>query len=92
MIELKEKELEKIKNAKDARSVDSIINTSIIEMKKNGIEDYRIAIFIRQLDISLLLLKRTELTDKQWDNVKLAQKILINKIINGIRHDFAKNN
>lgn len=90
MVEQKEKQIEKIKNAKDEKTLEAIINDSIIAMKKEGIEDYRISIFIRKLDISLLMLERKKLTDKQKDNVKYAQKVLINKIIHGSNHDIEK--
>lgn len=90
MIEFKEKQVEKIKNAKDIKSVELIINESINEMKKCGMESYRIKKFIGRLDISLLMLERRELTDKQWDNIKLAQKILVHKIVHGIRQDVVK--
>ena len=90
MVELKEKQVEKIKNAKDGRSVESVIDTSVLEMKENGIEDYRIANFLKRLDLSLMLLDRRELTEKQWNNIKHAQKILINKIVHGSRHHFVK--
>lgn len=92
MVELKEEQIDKIKNAKDVRSVESIIDTFILEMKKNSVEDYRITNFIRRLDLAFMLLDRRELTEKQWNNVKLAQNILINKIMNGSRHDSIKNN
>lgn len=90
MIVSQEKHVEKIKNAADTKSVESIIENFLLEMKKKGEEDYRIAIFIRKLDISLLMLERKKLTDKQKDNVKYAQKILINKIIHGSTHDIKK--
>jgi hypothetical protein len=81
MLKLKEKQIEQIKNAESIKSVEKIINTSIDKMKKEGIEHYRILNYIRWLDLALLLLDRKELTDKQWENTKFAQQILINKII-----------
>lgn len=90
MAELQSKYVEKIKNAKDEKSVQSVIDTSISEMEKSGIENYRIAIFIRRLDISLLMLEQKKLSEKELGNVKLAQKILINKIVHGNIHSLVK--
>lgn len=90
MAELQSKYVEKIKNAKDEKSVQSVIDTSISEMEKSGIENYRIAIFIRRLDISLLMLEQKKLSEKELGNVKLAKKILINKIVHGNIHSLVK--
>lgn len=90
MAELQSKYVEKIKNAKDEKSVQSVIDTSISEMEKSGIENYRIAIFIRRLDISLLMLEQKKLSEKELGNVKLVQKILINKIVHGNIHSLVK--
>jgi len=92
MVELKEKLVKEIKSASDAKSVESIINNCISEMKQNGVENYRIINFIKRLDISFLIIEKYELTDKEWMNVKFAQKVLIKKIINGKVQDFVKNN
>lgn len=90
MVELQSKYVEKIKNAKDEKSVQNVIDTSILEMEKNGIENYRISIFIRKLDISLLMLERKKLSEQEFVNIKLAQKILINKIVLGSIHSFVE--
>ena len=92
MVELKEKQVKKIKEENDVKSVENIINDCILEMRQNGIENYRIINFIKRLDISLLIIEQKELTNKEWKNVKFAQKVLINKIINGKIHDFIKIN
>jgi hypothetical protein len=84
MVELKEKLVQEIINAEGTKPIERIINSYTDEMRKNGIEQYRILNFIRRLDIALLMLEKRELTHKQWVNTKYAQKILIEKIINGM--------
>lgn len=90
MVRSKEIQIEKIKNAQNVNMVANIIDSFIEEMKKNGMENYRVENFIRELDISLMMLERGELTVNQWNNIKLAQKILINKIINRKIHDVTR--
>jgi hypothetical protein len=90
MVEQREKQLKKIKNAKDEGAIKQIIDTFILEMKKNSIEDFRLDIFIRKLAIALLMIEHKGLSDKECDNVKLAQKILINKIVHGNTLDVKK--
>ncbi len=85
-----ETQVKKIKNAKDAKSVESMINTFILEMEKDNMEDYLISISIRRLDIAFLMLAHKNLSDQECVNVKLARKILINKIVYGITLDAKK--
>jgi hypothetical protein len=79
MIDLREKQIEKIKNATDSKALEHIIENFILEMKKNNFENYQISNFIRRLDIALLIIERKGLSDKEWDNIQLAKKILIDK-------------
>jgi uncharacterized linocin/CFP29 family protein len=90
MAEAQNKYVEKIKNAKDDKSVLNVIDNAISEMEKSGIENYRISIFIRRLDISLLMLEHKGLPQKELLNIKLAQKILITKIVQGNIHELVK--
>jgi hypothetical protein len=79
MSDLREKQIEKIKNATDSKALEHIIENFILEMKKNNFENYQISNFIRRLDIALLIIERKGLSDKEWDNIQLAKKILIDK-------------
>jgi hypothetical protein len=90
MIELAEKQIEKIKNAVEIDAIEHIINNYILELKSTGAENYFIANRIRRLDVSLLLIDKKGLSGKEQDNIKFAQKVLINKIVHGNLPDFVK--
>lgn len=84
MIQLKEGEIEKIVNCDDPESVECAITCTIGILKEEGFINDLIMCYIQELDISLTLYKNNSLSLKESDNIKSAQEILMNKILNGI--------
>lgn len=84
MIQIKEGEIEKIIHCDDPQSINNVIVTTIVTLKEEGLIQDTIMSYIQELDLSLALCKSSSLSPKQCENIKLAQQILMNKIINGI--------
>ena len=84
MIQLKEGEIEKIISCDDPQSVKYVITDTIGALKQEGLIHDIIMCYIQELDLSLALYKSTGLSPKETDNIRSAQEILMNKILNGI--------
>ncbi len=84
MIQLKKGEIERIINCDAPQSVEYIITGTIGILKEEGLINDLIMCYIQELDISLTLYKNNSLSLKESDNIKSAQEILMNKILNGI--------
>ena len=84
MIQLKEGEIEKIIRCDDSQSIRYVITDTIGTLKEEGLIHDLIMCYIQELDISLALYKNNTLSPKEWENIRSAQEILMNKILNGI--------
>lgn len=84
MIQIKEGEIEKIIHCDDPQSINNVIVSTIVTLKEEGLIHDLIMCYIQELDVSLAMCKHTTLSPKQCDNIKKAQQILMNKILNGI--------
>jgi hypothetical protein len=84
MIQLKGNEIEKIINCDDPLSIKYVISDTIISLKEEGLIHDMIMCYIQELDLSLTLYKNNNLPPNQAENIKSAQEILMNKILNGI--------
>lgn len=84
MIQLKEGEIERIISCEEPQLVQYVITDTIGSLKKEGLIHDLIMCYIQELDLSLALYKCSNLSNKEADNIRFAQEILMKKILNGI--------
>lgn len=78
----KEEIVKEIIELEDPKSVESVINNEITDLKQKGYINHLIMRFVQKLDMRLITFK-SDASEKS-ENIRLARQILLNKMLRGL--------